>query len=127
MIDPTAACSTTRKGLICKGFRCAKLMIEMEARNDSRLREGVDRRPVARSAACFAGGWGAEKVYAEKVSGAVTERRALARAIAALAPGDVLLVTKLDRLARSTRDLLNTLDAAKSLGEANDHGASGIG
>ena len=49
MIDPTAACSTTRKGLICKGFRCAKLMIEMEARNDSRLREGVDRRPVARS------------------------------------------------------------------------------
>ena len=60
---------------------------------------------------------GAEKVCAEKVSGAVTERRALTRAIAALAPGDVLLVTKLDRLARSTRDLLNTLDAAKSLGD----------
>jgi DNA invertase Pin-like site-specific DNA recombinase len=47
---------------------------------------------------------GAEKVYAEKVSGAVTERKALARAIAALGAGDTLVVTKLDRLARSTRE-----------------------
>jgi DNA invertase Pin-like site-specific DNA recombinase len=31
--------------------------------------------------------------------------------MAALHPGDVLLVTRLDRLARSTRDLLKTLDA----------------
>ena len=54
---------------------------------------------------------GAEKVFAEKISGAVTERRALAKAIAELGPGDVLLVTRLDRLARSTRDLLNVLDA----------------
>jgi len=52
---------------------------------------------------------GAEKVFAEKVSGAVTDRKALAKAIAALEPGDVLLVTRLDRLARSTRDLLNVL------------------
>jgi len=54
---------------------------------------------------------GADKVFSEKVSGAVTDRRALAKAVAALADGDVLLVTKLDRLARSTRDLLNTLAA----------------
>ena len=46
---------------------------------------------------------GAERVYAEKISSAVSDRRALARAVAALAEGDVLLVTKLDRLARSTR------------------------
>ena len=52
---------------------------------------------------------GAEKVFAEKVSGAVTDRRQLAKAIAALREGDVLLVTRLDRLARSTRDLLNVL------------------
>jgi len=43
---------------------------------------------------------GAEQIFAEKISGAVTERKALARAIAALDPGDVLLVTRLDRLAR---------------------------
>jgi DNA invertase Pin-like site-specific DNA recombinase len=52
---------------------------------------------------------GAEKVFSEKVSGAVTDRKALAKAIAALGAGDVLLVTRLDRLARSTRDLLNVL------------------
>ena len=50
-----------------------------------------------------------ERVYAEKQSGTKTDRAALARAIAALADGDCLIVTKLDRLARSTRDLLNTL------------------
>ena len=52
---------------------------------------------------------GAEKVFAEKVSGAQTDRKALAKAIDALGAGDVLLVTRLDRLARSTRDLLNVL------------------
>lgn len=52
---------------------------------------------------------GAEKVYSEKVSGAKTDRRQLANAIASLTAGDVLLVTRLDRLARSTRDLLNVL------------------
>ncbi len=54
---------------------------------------------------------GTERIYSEKISGAVTDRKALAKALAALEPGDVLLVTRLDRLARSTRDLLNTLDA----------------
>jgi DNA invertase Pin-like site-specific DNA recombinase len=59
---------------------------------------------------------GAEKVFAEKISGAVTERKALAHAIKALGTGDVLLVTRLDRLARSTRDLLNILDQISKAG-----------
>ena len=59
---------------------------------------------------------GAEKVFAEKVSGAVTDRKALAKAIAALGAGDVLLVTRLDRLARSTRDLLNVLASVAEKG-----------
>jgi DNA invertase Pin-like site-specific DNA recombinase len=59
---------------------------------------------------------GAEKVYAEKVSIAVTDRKALARVLAVLGAGDVLLVTRLDRLARSTRDLLNVLDAVAKAG-----------
>ena len=59
---------------------------------------------------------GAEKVFSEKISGAVTERKALARAIDALGPGDTLIVTRLDRLARSTRDLLNVLDAVAKAG-----------
>ena len=68
---------------------------------------------------------GADRVFAEKISGATSDRVQLAKAIAALCEGDCLIVTKLDRLARSTRDLLNTLHAIgkagasfKSLGDA---------
>jgi DNA invertase Pin-like site-specific DNA recombinase len=59
---------------------------------------------------------GAERVFSEKVSGAKTDRKALAKALASLASGDVLLVTRLDRLARSTRDLLNVLDTVAKAG-----------
>jgi DNA invertase Pin-like site-specific DNA recombinase len=52
---------------------------------------------------------GAEIVFRETASGAKTDRAQLRRAIAALGEGDTLLVARLDRLARSTRDLLNTL------------------
>ena len=59
---------------------------------------------------------GAERIFAEKVSGVVTDRRQLGKAIAALTDGDCLLVTRLDRLARSTRDLLNVLAAVSDKG-----------
>jgi DNA invertase Pin-like site-specific DNA recombinase len=52
---------------------------------------------------------GAVKVFKEKVSGAKTDRAELAKVIRRLKPGDVFVVTRLDRLARSTRDLLNIL------------------
>ena len=45
-----------------------------------------------------------------------TDRAALARCLRGLEAGDVLLVAKLDRLARSTRDLLNTLAAVADRG-----------
>jgi DNA invertase Pin-like site-specific DNA recombinase len=60
---------------------------------------------------------GAAKVFSEKISGASAgNRKALARALATLSTGDVLLVTRLDRLARSARDLLNVLDAIAKAG-----------
>ena len=52
---------------------------------------------------------GAARVLSEKLSGARSDRPQLRKAIAALGKGDILLVTRLDRLARSTRDLLNIL------------------
>jgi len=52
---------------------------------------------------------GAQKVFRETASGAQTDRPQLRRALSQLTEGDVLSVTRLDRLARSTRDLLNTL------------------
>jgi DNA invertase Pin-like site-specific DNA recombinase len=48
---------------------------------------------------------GARKVWREVASGAKTDRAQLRKAIAALDAGDVLMVTRLDRLARSTFDL----------------------
>jgi DNA invertase Pin-like site-specific DNA recombinase len=57
-----------------------------------------------------------ERIFAEKLSGAYSDRPQLARALAALAQGDTLVVVKLDRLARSTRDLLNTLDTIGKIG-----------
>ena len=54
---------------------------------------------------------GCAKVFKEKVSGMKTDRAELAKVIRRLEPGDVLVVTRLDRLARSTRDLLNVLAA----------------
>jgi DNA invertase Pin-like site-specific DNA recombinase len=60
---------------------------------------------------------GAAKIFAETLSGASRiNRKELAKVIAKLQPGDVLLVTRLDRLARSTRDLLNVLDAVNKAG-----------
>ena len=59
---------------------------------------------------------GCAKVYAEKVSGAKTDRPELAKLVRRLEAGDVLMVTRLDRLARSTRDLLNILDAIGKAG-----------
>ena len=50
-------------------------------------------------------------MFRETASGAQTNRAQLHKALALLDAGDVLMVTRLDRLARSTRDLLNTLAA----------------
>jgi DNA invertase Pin-like site-specific DNA recombinase len=52
---------------------------------------------------------GAAKVFREVASGAKTDRAQLHRLLDQRDAGDVLMVTRLDRLARSTRDLLNTL------------------
>lgn len=66
-----------------------------------------------------------QKIYREKLSGARTERAELRKLMASMRKGDTLLVTRLDRLARSTRDLLNILAAVaenggtfRSLGDA---------
>src|SRR5258705_1817989 len=58
-----------------------------------------------------------EKVFQEKISGARSDRKQLAKLMALLAKDDVLVVTRLDRLARSTRDLLNLLGR---IGEKGD-------
>src|ERR1700680_1730585 len=50
---------------------------------------------------------GCTKIYREKANGARPDRRELLKLLNALAPGDVVTVTRIDRLARSTFDLFS--------------------
>ena len=58
---------------------------------------------------------GCAKVYREKATGAKIERRELQRMLKAMALGDVVTVTRIDRLARSTFDLFSIV---KSIADA---------
>ena len=59
--------------------------------------------------ALAAAGVPADRVFSEKISGAapLAERKALQLALAALEPGDVLVVAKLDRIGRSMEDCVS--------------------
>jgi DNA invertase Pin-like site-specific DNA recombinase len=59
---------------------------------------------------------GCTKVFNEKMSGARSDRPQLARLLKAVEPGDVVIVTRLDRLARSTLDLLHSVDVLTRAG-----------
>ena len=59
---------------------------------------------------------GAAKIFKEKISGAASNRAQLHRLLRTIDAGDAVLVTRLDRLARSTRDLLNVLDKIAKAG-----------
>lgn len=56
---------------------------------------------------------GCDRIYEEKLSGASRNRPELARLLDHLRRGDVVVVTRLDRLARSTRDLLDIAELIK--------------
>jgi DNA invertase Pin-like site-specific DNA recombinase len=56
---------------------------------------------------------GSKKIFREKVSGASRERPQFQRLLDQIRPGDTIVVWRLDRLARSTRDLLETTEAIR--------------
>jgi DNA invertase Pin-like site-specific DNA recombinase len=59
---------------------------------------------------------GCSRIFEEKASGARRDRPELQRMLDHLRPGDVVNVTRLDRLARSTIDLLHIVDRIKENG-----------
>ena len=59
---------------------------------------------------------GCSRIYAEKVTGTKRDRPELVRLLDHLRPGDVVTVTRLDRLARSTRDLLDIAERIQAVG-----------
>jgi len=54
-----------------------------------------------------------EKIFQEKISGTIKKRQQLEECINFCREGDILIVTKLDRFARSTSDLLNIINLLK--------------
>ena len=61
---------------------------------------------------------GAETTFKEKVSGVRADRPQLAKLMASLQAGDIVVVTKLDRLGRSTRELLDLIERIGKAGAA---------
>ena len=61
---------------------------------------------------------GAKTIFKEKISGVRADRPQLAKLMASLRKGDVVLVTKLDRLGRSTRELLDLIHRIDKSGAA---------
>jgi DNA invertase Pin-like site-specific DNA recombinase len=59
---------------------------------------------------------GCRRLYEEKVSGARRDRSQLARLLDQVREGDVVVVYRLDRLARSTRDLLEIAEQLRDAG-----------
>ncbi|WP_244643275.1 recombinase family protein [Camelimonas fluminis] len=62
------------------------------------------------------GGAGCVRIFEEKASGAKRDRPELARMLDHLRAGDVVTITRLDRLARSTGDLLAIAERIKEAG-----------
>ena len=76
----------------------------------STLEQNLDlQMQVLRKAGC-------KKIFREKVSGASRERPEFRRMLDQLRHGDTVVVWKLDRLARSTRDLLETMETMREAG-----------
>jgi DNA invertase Pin-like site-specific DNA recombinase len=61
---------------------------------------------------------GADTIFREKVSGVRADRPQLAKLMASLKAGDIVVVTKLDRLGRSTRELLELIERISKAGAA---------
>ena len=59
---------------------------------------------------------GAERIFADKITGTARSRPELDRLLDQLRQGDVITVTKYDRLARSLRDLLDIVDMIQAQG-----------
>ncbi|EDL7089086.1 recombinase family protein [Salmonella enterica subsp. enterica serovar Agona] len=59
---------------------------------------------------------GCTRIFAEKITGTHAKRPELARMLDHLRAGDVVTVTRLDRLARSTRDLLDIAEQLQARG-----------
>lgn len=89
---------------------------QSQYRNADRLRPSVNAGSEAGSADAGSEKAGCKRIFREKVSGASRDRPDLKRMLDQIREGDIIVVWKLDRLARSTRDLLETMETIRESG-----------
>ena len=94
--------------IFCEGFgdRRMKIGYARVSTEDQRLTLQLDALKKA----------GCTRIFREKVSGAYRDRPELSRMLEQLREGDVVAVWKLDRLARSTRNLLEIVEMIGNAG-----------
>src|SRR5215475_16726 len=88
------------------GFEMAKIGYARVSSNTQDYQGQIDALKAA----------GCDRIFSEKASGKSTNgRREFEKLMKALLPGDTVVVTKLDRLARSSRDLHNIIHELQAL------------
>lgn len=75
-----------------------------------------DQHAEAQRDALIAAGCDPDRLFIEKVSSRMEKRPRLEEALAYVRPGDVLVITKLDRLGRGVRDLIDLVTRIEKLG-----------
>jgi DNA invertase Pin-like site-specific DNA recombinase len=75
-----------------------------------------DQHPEAQHDALIAAGCDPDHLFIEKISSRVDKRPQLEAALAYVRPGDTLVITKLDRMGRGVRDLIDLAQRIKDLG-----------
>jgi DNA invertase Pin-like site-specific DNA recombinase len=76
--------------------RVSTLDQNLDAQNDALIKAGVD------------------EVYVEKITGTKSERPEFSKILTLLRAGDTLVITRMDRLGRSAKDLLNIVSELES-------------
>jgi DNA invertase Pin-like site-specific DNA recombinase len=99
------------------GLPFAQLTCETGGQNgDPRIRSCQHSRPRLSAQLEILKAAGAHPIYREKISGVRADRPQLAKMMASLKAGDIVTVTKLDRLGRSTRELLELIERISKAG-----------
>jgi DNA invertase Pin-like site-specific DNA recombinase len=110
LVSPFRKSILQKQGLLRGFLRSPTIKMKIGYARVSTLEQNLDLQLQALEKA------GCKKIFREKVSGASRERPQFQRMLDQIRAGDTIVVWKLDRLARATRDLLGTMEVIREAG-----------